>query len=91
MSIRWTESAANQIESIFEYIASDSADAAVRTILRIQEAIDRVEKMPYSARIGRRNGTRELVVAGTPYIVVYRIHEEAIQILRVVHGAQNWP
>jgi plasmid stabilization system protein ParE len=31
------------------------------------------------------------VVAGTPYIVIYRVGRERIDILRVVHGAQRWP
>jgi len=40
---------------------------------------------------GRVAGTRELVVVGTPYIVVYRIEPAAVVILRVLHGAQRWP
>ena len=90
MKVRWTESAANRIEKIFEYIALDNVDAAVRTVERIQAAIDRAAQMPYAARAGKRPGTRELIVLGTPYIVLYRILEEAIQILRIMHGAQNW-
>jgi plasmid stabilization system protein ParE len=36
-------------------------------------------------------GTRELVVIGTPYIVIYRIEATAIVVLRVLHAAQRWP
>jgi plasmid stabilization system protein ParE len=46
---------------------------------------------PFAGPEGRVKGTRELVVARTPYIVAYRIHEAEIQILAVLHGAQRWP
>jgi toxin ParE1/3/4 len=42
-------------------------------------------------RPGRVKGTRELVIVGTPYIVAYRIKGDAVQVLRVLHGAQKWP
>jgi toxin ParE1/3/4 len=91
VKIRWTELAEEQFENVFEHIALDNVDAAVRTVQRIDEAIDRAAKMPYSGRTGQEAGTRELVVPGTPYIVVYRILEDAIQILSVWHGAQSRP
>lgn len=90
MKIRWTLPAVNNLQSIFEFIAADNEEAAHRTMERIHTAIERVAQMPYSSRMGKRAGTRELVIPRTPYIVLYRIHEEAIQILRVFHGAQNW-
>jgi plasmid stabilization system protein ParE len=42
-------------------------------------------------RPGRRSGTRELVIASTPYIAIYRIKADSIQIVRLMHGAQKWP
>ncbi|HUB43679.1 MAG TPA: type II toxin-antitoxin system RelE/ParE family toxin [Acetobacteraceae bacterium] len=36
-------------------------------------------------------GTRELVVARTPHIVIYEIEGETVRILRVLHSAQRWP
>ena len=42
-------------------------------------------------RAGRVKGTRELVISKTPYIAVYRIIAEAIVVLRILHGAQQWP
>ncbi len=35
--------------------------------------------------------TREAVVTGTPYILPYRIRANAVEILRVLHAAQEWP
>ena len=36
-------------------------------------------------------GTSELVINGTPYVAAYAITETAVRILRVLHGAQEWP
>ena len=41
----------------------------------------------------RAAGTRELVIARTPFVVVYRVRQkpERVEIIRVLHGAQKWP
>lgn len=46
---------------------------------------------PHLGRSGRVPGTREMVVAGTPYIIPYRVVNERLQILRVYHTSQRWP
>jgi toxin ParE1/3/4 len=48
-------------------------------------------EFPRVGRSGRIPGTRELVVLRTPYFLVYRIDEPLVEILRVVHGARQWP
>jgi plasmid stabilization system protein ParE len=83
--------AANQLRGIFEYIAVDNPVAAYRTVRRIRDAILRTARMPYSGRIGRVNGTREIPVPATPYLVAYRIVEKTVHVLAILHGAQDWP
>jgi toxin ParE1/3/4 len=46
---------------------------------------------PGLGRPGRVEGTRELVVANTPYLVSYRVRNNVVEILRVFHGARKWP
>jgi toxin ParE1/3/4 len=89
VNIRWTDWAADQLNSSFEYIAFDNEEAAVHFAQRIHEAINLIAKMPYIGRAGQEPDTREFVVAGSSYIIVYRIREEAVEILSVWHGAQN--
>jgi addiction module RelE/StbE family toxin len=83
--------AANQLQSIFEYIAANNRTAAYRTVRRIREAILLTARMPYSSRICRVEGTREITVSGTSYLVAYRIVENMIHVLAILHGAQEWP
>jgi len=41
--------------------------------------------------VGRVEDTRELVIPGLPFIVVYRVKKESVEVARVIHGAQEWP
>jgi len=91
VKVRWTLPAANQLRSIFDYIAEDNPAAAERTVKRIREAIQRTVRMPLTGRVGRVAGTREIPVPGSAYLVAYRIVEQTIHVLAVFHGAQRWP
>jgi toxin ParE1/3/4 len=57
--------------------------------IRVQ--VESLVQFPESGRPGRIEGTRELVIQRTPYIIAYRMARDAVRILRVLHGAQNWP
>ncbi|CAH2406917.1 hypothetical protein MES5069_550048 [Mesorhizobium escarrei] len=46
---------------------------------------------PFIGRVGEINGTRELVISGTPYVVAYRVKDTQIEVLFVQHGAREWP
>jgi toxin ParE1/3/4 len=50
-----------------------------------------LDLFPRRGRAGRIAGTRELVLAPLPSIVVYRIGLDAVEIARIYHSAQNWP
>jgi plasmid stabilization system protein ParE len=45
---------------------------------------------PNRGRPGRVQGTRELVLM-RPFLAVYEVHEEEVQVLRILHGARQWP
>ena len=46
---------------------------------------------PNRGRAGKKEGTREFVLASLPYIVVYQVTGEVLYVVRVLHGAQDWP
>ena len=92
MRLRWTKRAERDLDEIASYIGQDSPAAAARVVL---ELIDRVEanltKRPAAGRAGRVLGTRELVIGELPYVVPYRVRENDIEILRVLHTSRRWP
>jgi toxin ParE1/3/4 len=79
------------LEEISERIAVDNLAAATRVIERIRTAVERLREFPGIGRPGRVADTRELVIAGTPYIVPYRVVSDVVQIITVLHSAQRWP
>lgn len=91
MRLRWTSPAANDLYRIAQHIKKDNPSAAAKVSGVLYEGCDTLKKFPYRCREGRIAGTRELVFSNLPYIVVYRIKEESVEILRIYHAAQDWP
>jgi toxin ParE1/3/4 len=88
MRITWAPEARRQIHEIWHYIALDDPQAADRMVTRLVAAVEKLAHFPHLGRPGRES-SRELVVSGTPFIVVYRVEAEEIRIGTVVHGAQR--
>jgi addiction module RelE/StbE family toxin len=91
MHVEWSVLALADRFAIFDYIEADSLQAASLIDDRIEAAVERLLTMPGMGRPGRIEGTRELIIDRAPYIAAYRINGETIFILRVLHGAQQWP
>jgi plasmid stabilization system protein ParE len=79
------------LAEIAGYIAQDSEQIAWLVETRIHEAARLLVTIPAMGRPGRVDGSRELVVPRTPYILVYRISAGTIRILRILRGARCWP
>ena len=90
LELRWLELARADLLAIVDYISDDDPDAAQRLKDDIEEKTSRLVQFPKMGRYGRVKGTRELIVFAN-YIVVYREQDLFIQILRVLHAAQQWP
>jgi len=91
MQVRWTMPAAQDLQEITRYIRKDSPSAARAVAKTLFDAANALDIMPDRGRAGRIPGTRELMVPGLPYIVVYQVTVTAVQILHIYHGARNWP
>jgi toxin ParE1/3/4 len=79
---------ANLID-IRRYIEQEQPAAARRMAQRILASVERLAEHPHLGRPGREPETRELIVAGTPYIIPYRIYGGRLAILAVLHAAQD--
>jgi toxin ParE1/3/4 len=92
MIIKWQPQAVCDLAGIVTYITSQHSDAGPKTVQRIIHFITaQLDTAPLSGKAGRVVGTRELVVPRSPFVVVYRMHQEAIDILSIRHHARLWP
>jgi toxin ParE1/3/4 len=89
--LEWRPAAEEDALDILRYIAADNPAAAEEVFGQIRAQVGRLAHHPQMGRVGRVEGTRELVIARTPYIAVYRVRSDTVQVLRVLHGAQQWP
>jgi toxin ParE1/3/4 len=89
--VQWTAVALDELYEAWGHIAQDNVEAADRIVERLQAASRQLSLFPKIGRAGRRARTRELVVAGTKYILIYRVARSGVEILRVRHGRRDWP
>lgn len=91
MTIVWSPVAMADLDSVYDYIALDSPGAAFRITEKIEESIERLRDFPEMGRPSRWPDTRELVIPGTHFIILYMIKRRRIIILAVIHAARRWP
>lgn len=91
MRLAWSRAARADLLAIADYIELDNPPAARAVLERIDRQVARLVDHPELGRRGRVAGTRELVIVPYPYIVVYRLAGEAVQVLRVLHQRRQWP
>ena len=90
MRLRWTLPAAEDLDSIKNYLEAHYQAFAEVTVRTIYQRIRTLKNAPNQGRSGHRSGARELPLTPLPYVVVYSVKAEAIEILHIHHGAQNW-
>jgi toxin ParE1/3/4 len=89
VEIVWSPLARARLQEIRAYVALDKPGAAERLAIRIVAVVEALRNHPYLGRVGAEPGVRELVVAGTPYIVLYRVRGPRIVIATIWNGAQR--
>jgi addiction module RelE/StbE family toxin len=91
MQLRWTEEAVADLSRIADYLFEERPAYAPRILQAIYDAPSSLLTFPERGRPGRKSGTRELVLPSSPYLIVYVVANEAIHVVRILHGAQKWP
>jgi len=91
MRVVWTRASVSNLDEIQDYVALESPAAAHRLVTELRDRTAMLlSEAPMAGRVGRARGTRELVFADLPYIVVYRLTTR-VEILAVVHTSRQWP
>jgi len=91
MELRWTQEAAADLEVIADYLLEHAPEHAERLVRVLYNAPAALLTFPNRGRLGKKEGTRELVTSPLPYIVVYTVRGDAVYVVRILHGAQQWP
>lgn len=95
MQLKWTDLADTDLEKIEAHIAQENNPiVAIDVVMNIIDSTHLIlPDHPRAGRQGRLKNTRELVMNGVPFIVIYRenINTNCIEVLRVLHDTQQWP
>lgn len=90
MIVQWLQEASNMRYEQLNYIAQENPIAAIRLDEEIETQTESLALNPKIGREGRVAGTLELVIARTPFLAVYRIVSNRIQITNLLHQSQEW-
>ena len=91
MEVVWLYESIEDLKEIGRHIGKDNPNAAYRVLIKIKATGDSLQKNPQLGHPGRVNKTRELLIAGLPYILPYYIKKNQIWILAVMHTSKKWP
>ena len=81
-------SAANDLDGHIRYAEEFSQAAMNKLIRQLDQAMAALSLFPFAGRdLGRR---RKFPVPGTTLVLVYRLRNEVIEILRCFDGRTNW-
>jgi toxin ParE1/3/4 len=89
MRIRWTPAAAADLQHIGDYLKEHHPRYRQPTLRKLYESISGLKHRPLLGRPGCEDGTRELLFPPMPYIAIYRIRQDVIEVLRIYHTAQD--
>ena len=89
--LEWSQRSQADRHKIAEFYASEASPfIAEQALISIKNATNRILKNPLNYREGKKSGTREYVMRRFPYIVIYRVTDTKISIVRVLHQAMRY-
>lgn len=89
MKIRWSKRAIEDLTAIRRYIAADNPRAAQQLARAIAVGAENLSAHPQIGRPSHVPNVRELIVPGLPYLIAYRVREDTIEIIAILHGARD--
>lgn len=92
MELRWLPEARDDIQRLYEYLIDKNAAAAERAIRLIQTGANLLLENPELGKpMDDDTKRRELALpfGASAYILRYRLHENAIVVIRIWHGKEQ--
>ncbi len=87
--VRWASGARRELDRAFTFYRVIDVDLALRIVGAIEAKADWLGDFPTTGA-PFATGLRKSLVAGTPYLIIYRFSRATIDIVRVRHGAEDW-
>ena len=91
MILRWADSAILDMDHIASYVREYFPAKFESTFIYIADAVENLLLMPHIGRMGRVEDTREWVIASLPYVMVYKVGDAVLEIVRVIHTSRRYP
>ena len=89
MNVLWTQRAIQHLEAELDYYGRINPALAKELSLTIKESIDNLSNLPSMGRSGKKIGTRELIFTKYPYIMAYRVRNNIIEVLAIIHQSRK--
>ena len=89
MIVRRSPQAICDLDDIWLYIALDDPAAATRMVERIVRGVARLADFPRSGPARPEIGEDARSVTIGAYLILYRILPDAVEIVRIIHGARD--
>lgn len=87
--VRWRQRALGDLSGFRDWLASVDHGNSKQTLVRIRAAAESLKHLGDIGRPSIEPGLRELSVRNVPYVIVYRVDGDAVDILAVYHTAQR--
>ena len=91
MFIKWLTPARQDIAALVEWYTHNAPEHLASVAQRIWDASLSLQTLPIRGRAGFVEGTRELLIPQSPYMLVYVIQGSEVVIVRLLHQHQRWP
>jgi toxin ParE1/3/4 len=91
VKVKWLNKALKNLDQEADCISKDNPEEAIKMVQRILDKVILLADNPSLGRPGRINGTRELIIDNSSYIIPYRINNNQIELLRVFHTSRKLP
>ena len=91
LKIKYTRLVLQDLKAGYDYISHENPMGARQVMGRLEEILEHLKGQPFIGHKGRVEGTYEVFVSGTPFIIVYQVKSELLVIVSVLHTARKYP
>lgn len=91
MKVVWSRRFVQALFREYEFLRSKEPVNALSVRERLIRAASSLAQFPDRGRAWRVPGSRELLVPGLPYVIIYRVKGDEVLIVSLFHTSQDWP